>query len=120
MFLFAFNTENIIWINGKKGAAFDESNKAMSGSTGHIHSQVGSQFLLKIAAKAVVRHWELQQVSQRYVDESRVISEYLETEVSLSFPAVRQLHWYIQDSARLSNSFHGSLAVCCPYLQCGT
>ena len=41
MFLFSCNTENIIWINGKKSVAFYESNEAMSGSTGHIHSQDG-------------------------------------------------------------------------------
>jgi hypothetical protein len=62
-FPFSCDTENIIWLNGKKDATFAESNKVMFGATGHIHSQAGQSCCVLYGTEAGF---------QCYVDEFRV------------------------------------------------
>lgn len=81
MFLFSCNTENIIWINGKKGPSFYESNEAMSGSTGHIHSLFGQSCFELLRTTAGVS----------------VLRRRIQSKVPQSFLLVRQLQSYVQD-----------------------
>jgi len=81
MFLFSCNTENIILINGRKGATFFESNEATSSFTGHIHSHFGQSCCVLLRTTAGVL----------------VLRRRVQGKVPQSFLAVRQLQWYVQD-----------------------
>jgi len=83
MFLFSCNTENIIWINGKKSATFlwQQWGRLRLVPLGHIHSHFGQSCCALLKTTVGVS----------------VLRRRVQGKVPQSFLAVGQLQRYVQD-----------------------